>query len=91
MEMVIGLHSRMPVDAGWLNGHIKANGKCPHWDSTYDEIEICYGDFKWDMDGFFDTIESLQQTLIEYGTPIEKTKFLVDMVKHKVPMLTLQN
>lgn len=91
MHMTIGLHSRMPVDVKWLNSRIKANGKCPHWDSTYDKIEVCYGDFKWDMDKFFDMIDSLQQILIEYGTPIEKTKFLVDMTKYKVPMLTLLN
>ncbi len=91
MHKIIGLHSRMPVDARWLNGHIKANGKCPHWDSTYDKIEVCYGDFTWNMDEFFDTINELQRVLIKYGTPIEKTKFLVDMVKHNFPMLTLLN
>ncbi len=91
MNVVIGLHSRMPVDVRWLNDHIKANGKCPHRDFTYDKIEVCYGNFKWDMDGFFDTVESLQQTLIEHGTPIEKTKFLVDMVKYDFPMITLLN
>lgn len=91
MNVVVGLHSRMPVEFGLLNVRIKANGKCPHWDSTYDKIEVCYGDFNWDMDRFFIMIESLQQTLINYGTTIEKTKILIDMVKYKVPMLTILN
>lgn len=81
----------MLLDLPWLEGRIVPNGKCPHYDPSYGEVEICYGGFNWEMNSFFKQIEDLQDALINSGVAPEKTKFLLDTKKYDVPMITILN
>ena len=91
MKITVGLHSQKVLDLSWLVAKIKANGECPHFDPNYGEVEVCYGNFMWEMDSFFKQVGDLQDALIKSGMAEENTRFLVDTKKYDVPILKVLN
>ena len=87
----IGLHSRQPIYWEVLEKRIRANGQCPHIDSSYSEVEVCYGDSNWPMDKFWMHVETFQRLLLSSGLAIDRIQLLVDTQRYKKPMIIIQN
>ena len=91
MKITVGLHSQRLLDIPWLESKVLPNGKCPHFDPSFGEVEVCYGNFNWEMDSFFKQVGDLQSTMVRHGINEEDTKILVDTLKYNVPMLKVLN
>ncbi len=84
----VGLHSKSPVPLLWLEDKAR---ECIHFDSAFEVVEICYGDYDWEMEDFWDLLGKLQVSLIEAGLSIDMSYFMIDMKRYDNPMIVIQN